>query len=108
MGDLIGLYALVFFGFACVALVVGASLSWIYVHLAIAAVGIAYWASTSMSQFRERVARGSSRRTARYGANVLVQTVIVTAKSSVVKRYGDTGSVLEVEDGMMRSRAERV
>jgi ABC-type uncharacterized transport system involved in gliding motility auxiliary subunit len=79
MGILLALYGLVFLGFAFVALFVGAGLVWIYAHLALAAALLVYAASTSMGQLRERLSRGSGRRSARYGVNLIAQTVILIA-----------------------------
>jgi ABC-type uncharacterized transport system involved in gliding motility auxiliary subunit len=79
MGILVALYGLVFLLFAFVALFVGAGRVWIYAHFAIAAALLLYSATTSMGQLRERLSRGSTRRSARYGGNLIAQTVIVVA-----------------------------
>ncbi|MFQ5697966.1 MAG: GldG family protein [Myxococcota bacterium] len=76
MGVLLGLFGAIAFGFGIVAIVVGASLGWIYGHLALGAALLLYAAATSMGDLRERLQRGSSRRTARYGSNLAAQTVL--------------------------------
>jgi ABC-type uncharacterized transport system involved in gliding motility auxiliary subunit len=79
MGILLALYGLVFLLFAFVAFVVGAERVWIYAHLAIAAALLLYAATTSMGQLRERLSGGSTRRSARYGGNLIAQTGLVVA-----------------------------
>jgi ABC-type uncharacterized transport system involved in gliding motility auxiliary subunit len=79
LGVLIGLYGLVFLIFTFVALLAGAGLYWIYLQLGLAVLLLGYAAATSMGQLRERLTRGSSRRAARFGGNVIAQTAITAA-----------------------------
>jgi len=70
------LYGLVFLLFGFVAVFAGARLVWIYGHFALSAALLLYAATTSMGQLRERLSRSSTRRSARYGGNLIVQTAI--------------------------------
>jgi ABC-type uncharacterized transport system involved in gliding motility auxiliary subunit len=76
MGILIALYGLIFLLFGFVAVFAGARLVWIYAHFALSAALLLYAATTSMGQLRERLSRSSTRRSARYGGNLIVQTAI--------------------------------
>jgi ABC-type uncharacterized transport system involved in gliding motility auxiliary subunit len=79
VGLLFAVFGLIFLGFGVVALLVGAHGGWIYGHFVFGVAFLGYAAATSLREFREILLRDATKRGARYGGNVAVQTLIVTA-----------------------------
>jgi ABC-type uncharacterized transport system involved in gliding motility auxiliary subunit len=79
VGVLFAVFGLVFIAFAIVALLVGSSPSLMLGHVVLGAGFLLYALVTSFREIRDFLAQGVPGRSARYGGNVLLQTVIVIA-----------------------------